>query len=113
MRRSPVPGGVKVLPSWRLELADGAVFVEARTCRRRGHFEGDAHLYRTQEEKEECAKRDPIPRFRKKLIEMSVLTVQEADKIEQKVKEEMDRAVKFAEESPFPEPEEVYTDEFA
>ena len=42
-----------------------------------------------------------------------MLTEAEADKIDKGIKEEMERALKFAEESPFPEPEEVYTDEFA
>jgi TPP-dependent pyruvate/acetoin dehydrogenase alpha subunit len=97
----------------RARRGEGPTFIEGRTCRRRGHFEGDTHLYRAQEEKDECRKRDPIPRFRKKLIEMGVLTEGEADKIDQEVAEEMDKAVKFAEESPFPEPEEVYADEFA
>jgi TPP-dependent pyruvate/acetoin dehydrogenase alpha subunit len=44
---------------------------------------------------------------------MGVLTEGEADKIDQEVAEEMDKAVKFAEESAFPEPGEVYADEFA
>jgi TPP-dependent pyruvate/acetoin dehydrogenase alpha subunit len=97
----------------RARRGEGPTFIEGRTCRRRGHFEGDTHLYRTQEEKDECLKRDPIPKFRKKLIEMEVLTEGEADRIDQEVAEEMDRAVKFAEESPFPEAEEVCADEFA
>jgi len=96
----------------RARRGEGPTFIEGKTCRQRGHFEGDTHLYRTQEEKDECKRRDPIPRFRKRLIEMGVLTEQEADKIHQDVKENMERAVKFAEESPFPEAEEVYTDEF-
>lgn len=97
----------------RARRGGGPTFIEGRTCRRRGHFEGDTHLYRTQQEKDECRKRDPIPRFRKKLIEMGVLTDGEADRIDQEVAEEMEKAVKFAEESLFPEPEEVYADEFA
>lgn len=97
----------------RARRGEGPTFIEGRTCRRRGHFEGDTHLYRTQEEKDECKKRDPIPRFRKKLIEMGTLTEQEADKIDRDIKEEMGKAVKFAEDSPYPGPEELCTDEFA
>jgi len=97
----------------RARRGEGPTFIEGRTCRRFGHFQGDAHLYRSQEEKDECMKRDPITRFRKKLIEMKVLTDKEADKIHQEVKAEMDEAVKFALESPFPDPEEVLTDVFA
>jgi len=92
---------------------EGPTFIECRTCRWRGHFEGEAQSYRTKEELKECRKRDPIPRFRKKLIEMGVLTEEAADRIHQEAVEEMDRAVKFAEDSPFPDPEETFTDVYA
>jgi pyruvate dehydrogenase E1 component alpha subunit len=97
----------------RARKGEGPTFIEGKTCRLRGHFEGDTHLYRSQEEKDECRKRDPIPRFRKKLIEMKVLTDKQADKIHQEVQQEMDEAVKFALDSPFPDPEDVLTDVFA
>jgi pyruvate dehydrogenase E1 component alpha subunit len=69
--------------------------------------------YRTKEEIGECKKRDPIPRFRKKLVEMGALTEKEADKIDQEIAKEIDEAVKFAEESPFPDPEEALEDVYA
>jgi pyruvate dehydrogenase E1 component alpha subunit len=97
----------------RARKGEGPTFIEGKTCRLRGHFEGDTHLYRSQKEKDECRKRDPIPRFRKKLIEMKALTDKEADKIHQEVQKEMDEAVKFALDSPFPDPEDVLTDVFA
>ena len=97
----------------RARKGEGPTFIEGKTCRRFGHFQGDTHLYRTQGEKDECMKRDPIPRFRKKLIEMRKLTEKEADAIQQEVVAEMDEAVKFALESPFPDPEEVLTDVYA
>ena len=90
-----------------------ASFIEARTCRWRGHFEGDSQSYRTARELEECKKKDPIPVFRKRLIEMGLLTEKEAEQIHREAVEEMDRAVKFAEESPFPGPEELLTDVYA
>jgi len=91
----------------RARKGEGPTFIECKTCRLVGHFEGDTDLYRTKEQKDECKKRDPIPRFRKKLIEMGVLTEKEAGKIHQEALEEIDKAVKFAEESPWPDPEEV------
>jgi TPP-dependent pyruvate/acetoin dehydrogenase alpha subunit len=97
----------------RARKGEGPTFIEGKTCRRFGHFEGDTHLYRSQKEKDECMKRDPIPRFRKKLVEMKVLTDKEADKIHQEVQKEMDEAVKFALESPFPDPKDVLTDVYA
>jgi TPP-dependent pyruvate/acetoin dehydrogenase alpha subunit len=97
----------------RARKGEGPTFIEGRTCRQRGHFEGDTHLYRSQKEKDECKKRDPIPRFAKKLAEMGILTEADAEKIHKEVKAEMDEAVKFALESPFPDPKEVLTDVFA
>jgi len=94
----------------RARKGDGPTLIEGRTCRWRGHQEGDEQTYRTKEEIDECRKRDPIPRFRKRLVEMGVLTEKEADKINQEVVAEMDKAVKFANESSFPAPEEVLTD---
>jgi len=97
----------------RARKGDGPTLIEAKTCRWRGHFEGDNLAYRTEKQTEECKKRDPIPRFGKKLVKMGVLTEKEADKIHQEAVKEIDEAVKFAEESPFPGPEEVLTDVYA
>jgi len=97
----------------RARKGEGPTFIEGKTCRLHAHFEGDTDLYRSQGEKDECKKRDPIPRFTKKLIETGVLTEKGADNIHQEAVEEIDEAVKFAEESPFPDPEEVLTDVYA
>ncbi|MBA7507870.1 Acetoin:2,6-dichlorophenolindophenol oxidoreductase subunit alpha [subsurface metagenome] len=97
----------------RARKGEGPTLVECKTCRYYGHFEGDMQTYRTKEELDECHKRDPIPRFRKKLVEMGVLTERGADKINQEILKELDDAVKFAEESPFPEPEEALEDVYA
>jgi len=97
----------------RARKGEGPAFIECKTCRWRGHYEGDTQTYRTKEELEECMKRDPIKRFREKLTKMGVLTEKKVDKIRQEALEEMDKAVKFAEESLFPDPEEVLTDVYA
>lgn len=98
----------------RVRKGEGPIFIECRTCRWQGHFEGDPQeTYRIKKEIEECKKGDPILRFRKKLVEMGVLTEKDADKIREEALEEMDKAVKFAEESPFPDPEELLTDVYA
>lgn len=94
----------------RARNGDGPTFIECKTCRQRGHFEGELQTYRAEGEIEECKRKDPIPRFKKKLIEMGVLTEEEADRIEQEALDEMAQVVKFAKESPFPDPEETFTD---
>ena len=92
---------------------EGPSLIVCQTYRWHGHFEGDMQTYKTKEEVEEWMKKDPIPRFRKKLIEMQALTEREADEIHREMEEEIEKAVKFAEESPFPDPEETLEDVYA
>ena len=97
----------------RARKGDGPTLIECMTYRYYGHFEGDTQTYKSQEEIEEWHKKDPIPRFKNKLIEMGILTEKDASKIEQEILEELDEAVKFAEESPLPKPEEALEDVYA
>jgi len=97
----------------RARKGEGPTLVECKTYRWRGHFEGDMQTYKTKEEVEEWVKKDPIPRFRKQLIEKGVLTEKDVDKIDQEINEEIEKAVKFAEESPLPAPEETLEDVYA
>lgn len=91
----------------RARSGKGPTLIEAKTYRFRGHFEGDSGTYRPKEEIEQWLKRDPIKNFKQKLLEMKVLTAKQADEIDKEALAEMDEAVKFALESPFPEPEET------
>ena len=97
----------------RARRGEGPTLVECKTYRWHGHFEGDAQTYKPDEEVEEWKKKDPIPAFRKRLIEMKVLTEPDADKIDRETNGEIEKAVKFAQESPFPAPEETLEDVFA
>ena len=72
--------------------------VEIRTYRFRGHSMSDAGLYRTKEEVEESKKRDPIG-YGRLLLEKAAVPEAEIVAIEDKVKEEIDEAVQFAEQS--------------
>jgi len=91
----------------RARSGKGPTLIEAKTYRFRGHFEGDAGNYRPKEESEEWLKRDPKKLYKEKLLEMRVLTEKQAEEIDKKALAEMDDAVKFAKESPLPEPEEA------
>jgi len=97
----------------RARRGEGPTLVECQTYRHRGHSEGDPAGYRAKEEVDEWMKKDPIPRFRGKLIEMGVLTEKGANEIDQAMLKELDEAVKFAEESPLPDPDEALEDVFA
>ncbi|MEM2896040.1 MAG: thiamine pyrophosphate-dependent dehydrogenase E1 component subunit alpha [Candidatus Bathyarchaeia archaeon] len=95
---------------------EGPTFLECLTYRFRGSSEGDPNrglTYRSAQELEEWMKRDPVKRFREKVIHDKALTQKELDDIDDKVKKEVEEATKFAYESPYPNPEEALEDLYA
>ena len=97
----------------RARTRKGPSLIECKTYRMHGHFEGDPQTYKSAEEVEEWKKKDPIEMFGKRLVEMKVLNEQDAEKIDAEIADEIEGAVKFAKESPFPAPEEALEDVFA
>ncbi|MGY5850049.1 pyruvate dehydrogenase (acetyl-transferring) E1 component subunit alpha [Salegentibacter sp. F14] len=67
------------------------------TYRFRAHSMFDAELYREKSEVEEWKKRDPIPKFRKYLLKEKLITETQLQKIEERLKAEIQKAVDFAE----------------
>jgi pyruvate dehydrogenase E1 component alpha subunit len=94
----------------RARRGEGPSIVECKTLRLDGHYSADTQVYRDKKEVEEGWKKEPIKRFREQLITIGVLTEKEAGQIDQEALAEMDRAVKFAEESPFPDFREALGD---
>ncbi|MSP14960.1 MAG: pyruvate dehydrogenase (acetyl-transferring) E1 component subunit alpha [Chloroflexi bacterium] len=86
----------------------GPHFVEALTYRYRGHSMGDAQRYRTSHEVKEWEERDPINVFQHILIDQGILNDKQVGQIIREVNHEIEVAVKFAEESPEPDPEALY-----
>ncbi|MDI3339422.1 MAG: pyruvate dehydrogenase (acetyl-transferring) E1 component subunit alpha [Sphaerobacter sp.] len=82
----------------------GPFFLEALTYRFRGHSMADPEAYRSKEEVEQRRREDPIIRFRDKLLAEGVTTAEELDQIDTEVDQQMDEAVRFADESPVPDP---------
>ena len=97
----------------RAREGKGPTLIECKTYRWHGHFEGDQQGYKAKEEVEEWMKKDPIPRFRSYLLEKGMLDEATADAEEERITQEIDDAVKFALDSPFPAPEEAEEDVFA
>src|SRR3989475_12659443 len=87
--------------------------IEARTYRYMGHSMSDPGKYRTRAEIEKYQERDPIKLFTAMLIENDILTDKDIEELEAEIKEEIEHAVRFAEDSPEPEPEELYTNVYA
>jgi pyruvate dehydrogenase E1 component alpha subunit len=81
-----------------------------RTYRYRGHSMSDPGKYRTRDEIQKIrSERDCIERARHKLGEMGVDEA-ETKRIDDEVKRAVQEAVEFAQQSPEPEPSELYTD---
>ncbi|MBM9613852.1 thiamine pyrophosphate-dependent dehydrogenase E1 component subunit alpha [Desulfobulbus rhabdoformis] len=97
----------------RARKGEGPSLVECKTYRWRGHFEGDACTYRSDDELDEWVKKDPIPRFAKKLLDDGILTQKELDKLNADIDDELAAAITFAEESPLPEPADMFDDVYA
>src|SRR5438876_11209295 len=87
--------------------------IEARTYRFMGHSMSDPGKYRTRAEIEKYQERDPIKLFTATLIENDLLTDKGIEQFEAEIKEEIEHAARFAEESPEPDPKELYTDVYA
>ena len=91
----------------------GPQMLELMTYRFRGHSMGDPERYRKQEEVHKWQEEDPIGIFRRKIIALKAATAKELDKQDDIAEREVDEAVQFAESSPEPAPEELYTDVYA
>lgn len=91
------------------------VLIEARTYRYRGHSMSDptSGTYRTREELEEHKKRDPIVLFRERLMKDGIIDEAKLKALDEQVKETVQRAVDFAEQSPYPPIESMYEDVYA
>jgi pyruvate dehydrogenase E1 component alpha subunit len=84
--------------------------VEAVTYRYRGHSMADPEEYRTKEEVEEWRRRDPIEAFSKRVKDEGVLSDKDIEQMDKQAMETIDEAVKFADESPFPDLDSLYDD---
>ncbi|MEI2472469.1 thiamine pyrophosphate-dependent enzyme, partial [Peribacillus frigoritolerans] len=76
-----------------------------------GHFEGDAQKYKKEQEKmEHKQEKDAIALFRNYLLNQNLLAEKELISVENAVEESIKQAVKFSEESPYPEASDLLND---
>lgn len=97
----------------RARNGEGPTLIEAKTYRWKGHSKSDAKKYRTREEENEWRAKDPIKRYKELLIEKGVVTEEKAEEVRKEALQEIEDAVKFAEDGPFPTEDDLLTDVFA
>ncbi|EJL46660.1 acetoin:2,6-dichlorophenolindophenol oxidoreductase subunit alpha [Brevibacillus agri] len=95
----------------RARRGEGPTLIECVTYRNYGHFEGDAQKYKKESDKQEhLNEKDAIATFRNHLTASQTLADAELTEIEQSVEAAIQEAIRFAEESPYPNAEELLTD---
>jgi pyruvate dehydrogenase E1 component alpha subunit len=94
----------------RARRGEGPTFLEMRTYRYKGHSMSDPAKYRTKEELEGYKAKDPIITVKKAIVDNNWADQAWFDEIDNKIKAIVEESVKFAEESPYPEADELYKD---
>ena len=84
--------------------------VEAVTYRYRGHSMADPEEYRTKEQVEEWRERDPIEAFAERLVKENVIGDDDPKAFDDEAIAVVDEAVRFADNSPFPDLDSLYDD---
>ncbi len=90
----------------------GPYFLEIKTYRYKGHSVSDPANYRSKDELKEYQDKDPVKVLESRILDNKVASEEEISKIKKAIKEEINEAVKFAEESEYPPAEELYTDNY-
>ncbi|MBI1185315.1 pyruvate dehydrogenase (acetyl-transferring) E1 component subunit alpha [bacterium] len=84
--------------------------LEIKTYRYKGHSMSDPAKYRSREEVEHYRDIDPIEQVRKTILSKKYASEDQLKEIEQHILDEVENAVQFAEDSPFPSDSELFTD---
>ena len=91
----------------------GPYYLEIRTYRYKGHSVSDPARYREKTELQSYQERDPIKVTEKKIVDNGIATEEEIKAIKNQVKDEIAEAAQFAADSPYPEAEGLYEDQYS
>ncbi|WP_134698758.1 thiamine pyrophosphate-dependent dehydrogenase E1 component subunit alpha [Ammoniphilus sp. YIM 78166] len=87
-----------------IRAGKGPAFIEMKTYRLAGHMVGDAEIYRSKEEVAEWAQRDPVKIVAERLAKKGI----NVNAIDNLIEKEIEEAVDFARESPWPDPSQLF-----
>ena len=96
----------------RARAGEGPTILELKIYRHGGHSRNDACGYRPKEEEAEWFAKDPVVLFRKKILEHGVITEEELQKEEAAIEQEIEDAVEYAKQAPFPANEDALINVF-
>ena len=89
----------------RARRGDGPTLIEAKVTRLTAHSSDDQQTkYRTEEELAAERGHDPVPAFRRQLVDAGILTPEAEDRIAARIKADVDDATEYAEAQPDPQP---------
>jgi pyruvate dehydrogenase E1 component alpha subunit len=91
----------------------GPTLLELKTYRYKGHSISDPQKYRSKDEVEEYKDKDPIQKILKTIKDNKYATEEELNSINERIDKIVAESVKFAEESPWPDDDEVLKDVYA
>ena len=89
---------------------EGPTFLEIKTYRYRGHSMSDPATYRTKEEVAHYKTLDPLETTKATILKEKFATEAELDALEERIIATVNQSVEFAENSPYPDPSELFTD---
>ncbi|MBP2314468.1 pyruvate dehydrogenase (acetyl-transferring) E1 component subunit alpha [Azospirillum soli] len=94
-----------------IRAGNGPVILEMKTYRYRGHSMSDPAKYRTKEEVEKMrSESDPIDKLKKVMLDGAFVTEDQLKEIDREVKAIVTESAEFAQQSPEPDPSELWTD---
>ncbi len=91
----------------------GAIFLDVKTYRYRGHSTSDPQKYRTKEEVARYQEHDPVGRLEKQLKDLHVLDDQKVAQISNEIHAQVEAASDKADADPYPDNQEVWSDIYA
>jgi pyruvate dehydrogenase E1 component alpha subunit len=97
----------------RARTGEGPTLLEFKTYRYKGHSMSDPAKYRTKDEVEYYKAQDSIEQVKNTILTKGFATEEDLKAIEDKIKEVVEEAVQFAEDSPYPDPSEAFKDVYA
>ncbi|TXC78330.1 pyruvate dehydrogenase (acetyl-transferring) E1 component subunit alpha [Luteibaculum oceani] len=97
----------------RARKGEGPTLLDIKTYRYKGHSMSDPQTYRTKEEVEKYKEQDPIGKVQNHLLKEKAMTEADIKAIQKEVKALVEECVKFAEESPEPDPSELFEDVYS